>query len=783
MQAHHTGASAPLTARLRPLAAALLACLAGHAAAQDTPLPTVQVQGSQRAVTGAQPAATNERVTAADLELTTNVVTAEDTLKYLPSLMVRKRFIGDTQAPLATRTTGVNGSARSLIFADGVLLSALVNNNNGNGSPRWFMVSAEEIAAVNVLYGPYAAAYAGNSYGAVVNFETRMPTKFEATVKGNLAQQHFSSDGTDDQDRSRQLNLTLGDRHGPFAWFFAANHLDSHSQPITFGTLSQSSKPAVAGDAQVSGAYPDRNRTGTPQQVIGAGNLTHTRQDSGKLKLAYDFTPTLIGTYTLGYWQNNAVANAQSYLTDSSGAAYYGAASGNVNLGGQSYSASTVAGQFSSNRTEQRHWMQSATLRTSTGGEWDGELVASRYHYSKDLTRTSTGLYPAAEYAGAGRIADASGTGWSTLDLKATWRPRLLPGQVFTGGLHDDQFTLASPTYNTGDWINGAEGTLYTDARGKTQTKAVWLQDEWKVTPDWTATLGGRYERWQAYNGYNYALASTGAGFPVNQPSQARNGFSPKASLRWAFSDEWQLTASLGKALRFPTVGELYQNVQTGTTYTQANPNLKPENVQSGELSLEHANADGRVRVSLFDEHVRDALIAQTSTVAGYVTPVSYTQNVGRTRQRGVELVASRRDVLLPGLDLSGSVTRVDAVIVSNDGYVAAAGAGSSVGKHTPYVPDWQATAQASYRASPSWVVSLAGRYSGKQYATVDNSDVNGHTYQGFERYAVADVRAHYQINRQWELALGFDNLNNRSYYLFHPFPQRTLVSELKFTY
>ncbi|WP_367185306.1 TonB-dependent receptor plug domain-containing protein, partial [Rugamonas sp.] len=73
--------------------------------------------------------ATTATVTARQLEETNNVMNVEDALKYLPSILVRKRFDGDTQAPVATRTTGVNSSARSLVMADGVMLSALVNNN------------------------------------------------------------------------------------------------------------------------------------------------------------------------------------------------------------------------------------------------------------------------------------------------------------------------------------------------------------------------------------------------------------------------------------------------------------------------------------------------------------------------------------------------------------------------------------------------------------------------------------------------------------------------------
>ena len=59
-------------------------------------------------------------------EETVNLVDAEDAVKYLPSVFLRKRNNGDTQATLATRVWGTSSSARSLIFADGVPLTALI---------------------------------------------------------------------------------------------------------------------------------------------------------------------------------------------------------------------------------------------------------------------------------------------------------------------------------------------------------------------------------------------------------------------------------------------------------------------------------------------------------------------------------------------------------------------------------------------------------------------------------------------------------------------------------
>ncbi|WP_330987142.1 TonB-dependent receptor plug domain-containing protein [Herbaspirillum lusitanum] len=366
----------PFPFPLRPLLLAMIAAWSPLTEAQSqsesqpesiAALPEVVVKESRSVSEKNHLPTTTESITAAKAADTVNAMNVEDTLKYLPNVLVRKRYIGDTQAPMSTRTTGINAGARSLIYADGMLLSALINNNNGNGSPRWFMVAPEEVERIDVLYGPFAAQYPGNSYGAVTEITTRMPDHFEASVKANTAFQDFSQYGTSNTYRAQEFSATLGNRSGDLSWWFSANHLDSYSQPVSYVTAA--------------GGYAAQDRTGKKIFVLGANGLTHTVQDNAKLKLAYDFSPTLTAAYTLGYWQNRADSHGQSYLRNAAGATVY--PSGLV-----------------SNNTEQEQWMQSLSVRSKTQGVFDWEAVAGNFSMSKDLTRASTGLYPAAQNGG-----------------------------------------------------------------------------------------------------------------------------------------------------------------------------------------------------------------------------------------------------------------------------------------------------------------------------------------------------------------------------------------------
>ena len=129
-----------------------------EAAGSDNTVSQVIVTGKRTPDPIENPPSTIATVTADSIAKTVNAASVEDTLKYLPSLLIRKRHIGDNFAPIATRTSGLGASARSLIYADGALLSALIGNNNGNGSPRWTLVTPEEIERIDVLYGPFSAA-------------------------------------------------------------------------------------------------------------------------------------------------------------------------------------------------------------------------------------------------------------------------------------------------------------------------------------------------------------------------------------------------------------------------------------------------------------------------------------------------------------------------------------------------------------------------------------------------------------------------------------------------
>jgi iron complex outermembrane receptor protein len=294
---------------------------------------------------------------------------------------------------------------------------------------------------------------------------------------------------------------------------------------------------------------------------------------------------------------------------------------------------------------------------------------------------------------------------------------------------------------------------------------SIYAQDTWAFAPQWRATLGARVERWQAANGaVSDAVATLGFA------ERAATYVSPKLALARQVTAHWSIKASLGRAVRFPTVSELYQGSIAANAIVDNDPNLAPEQSWTSEVTGERTLAMGSLRLTAFFEDTEDALYSQTNvTVVPNVTNI---QNVDEIGTRGVEAALQLPALLQDRLDVSTSLTYARSRIERNVNFPA------SVGKWQPRVPEWRANVLATYRVSSRWSVTAGGRYSGKQFNTLDNSDPNGYAFTGTSAFVVFDLRARY-ANERWSASLGIDNVGDEEYWAFHPYTRRSVIAEL----
>ena len=318
-------------------------------------------------------------------------------MKYLPSVFLRKRNNGDTQATMATRVWGTSSSARSLIFADGVPLTALIANNNTVGGPRWGLVAPPEIERIDMMMGPFSAAYAGNSMGAVMEITTRLPRSSRGQIQQTQALQTFDLYGTRKNFMTSQTGASLGNRFGKLAIWASGNYQKSNSQPLAYVT-------STSFPTGTTGGFAEKNKLDAAANVLGASGLLNTHMTNGKIKAAYDITPTLRARTRSGSGGTTGTAASQPYIS----------ASGQPTYAGQ---AGFATGFY---ELDQRHTAQALTLRTDRKKDWDFELVGSTYRFNNDQQRTPTSARRrrGTTFGPTGRVAVLDGTGWETLDLE-----------------------------------------------------------------------------------------------------------------------------------------------------------------------------------------------------------------------------------------------------------------------------------------------------------------------------------------------------------------------------
>lgn len=746
--------------RLRPLVSTILGLSATNALAQgvasDRLIDSVTINGSRAPLDPNLPTTSESR--SAEQLREQNFVNVEDALKYLPDVTVRKRYIGDRNALVGGRSASNLQAPRALVYADGYLLSQFLGQFN---APRWNVVAPEELARVDVLYGPFSALYPGNSIGTTVIMTTRQPKAFEASARVQYFRQQVDDAGYSGTYSGHQESAFLGNKVGAWTYVIALNRLRNRGQPMQYLTLQTPATGPLPG-IPVTGAIPGVDQTGKPWYLAGPNGsaIEDNTQQQIKLKLGRDLAPGLYAEALYTHWTNEGRRHGASVLRDAAGNPV---TAGLVSINGVRYRVPEDA--FAPQYVEETHDMLGLKLTTRRKTGWNASVVATLYDIGTDIARSAASFG-----GGPGVVSDNGGTGWTTVDLQSTYTPTADGQHALAFGLHSNRYELASRTDETPDWRHDAPAAQVSLFSGKTSLQALFAQDTWKFAPDWRLTTGLRYERWKAFDGVR---AGRGAALPY--PERSDSAWSPKASLSYAGQTDWIYKLSLGKGVRFPTVSELFQGSVAGGTIADTNPDLKRELSYAKELSAERqlllGTTSGNARVSLFEDDIRDTIYSQTNiTVFPNVRNI---QNIDRVRTRGLELSSQLSDVGLRGLDLTANAAWSRGEILANRLNP------TLIGKTWVRVPRLRANVFASYRPNQRWMGSLGVRHSGRQYNQPDNSDIRPDVFGGVSRYTVWDAKLSWRLARSLEASIGIDNLTNARYYAFHPYPSRTFMGEI----
>ena len=236
-------------------------------------------------------------------------------------------------------------------------------------------------------------------------------------------------------------------------------------------------------------------------------------------------------------------------------------------------------------------------------------------------------------------------------------------GHTLVGGWdleHRQRRELSRSVENGVEQFTGSVGLPFT---AEVRRATVFLQDEWTLSQQWSATAGLRGER-----------VHTRTATPLLAADGRFDALLPVLHLRHAFDAKARdvLRLSLSRSLRVPDVNLLLPRYSLNGTYPReqsntpiapdsaGNPALQPENATGLEFALERQLSGGGVlSAGLFHRQIDDLIRRRITLEAGPEAPVprwvSRPANIGRAKSTGLELeVKGRAEHLLPAWLLPG---------------------------------------------------------------------------------------------------------------------------------
>jgi outer membrane receptor for ferrienterochelin and colicins len=482
---------------------------------------------------------------------------------------------------------------------------------NGDPAPQGFaldQLSPAQIERIEVLRAPTADQSAQAIAGTINIILKDAPRRTQRDLRLGLV------DGLDRP--MANLNLTLGESKGPW----------SVSLPVSLFEWQRENRNTLdrrmpGSDGQASAAQQT-----TTQEVWGHGFNLGPRLN---WKISDEQTLSLQGFGQKGWWNNRSeydnrvIAGLPVLEDDTRQNGTWQNVNANltwINRFTEDQRIELRAGARQSRWTfDVRNLRQGAeVLRAVGGGNDEGLTQAGKYSRLLGQEHSLT-------------------AGW---DLEARRR--------------NEQRTV---TQNGVPLLPDFEGQPF-DAR--VQRQAVYLQDEWEISPQWQMYLGLRHE--------SIRTESRGSATPVNNDSRV---LSPLMHLTWKLDPKGRdmVRASLTRSYRAPNLGALLARPSVNSAYTDTsagntelmpdrigNAALRPELATGLDLAFEKYLPGGALwSVGVFHRRITDLVRTVTTlqTVPWASVPrwVAQPLNFSSATTRGLELeVKGRAAELLPAL-------------------------------------------------------------------------------------------------------------------------------------
>ena len=682
--------------------AVLAVCGTGTTFAADAPvyaLKGITVTATRQAESLQDVPANVQVITEKDIK-SRNVQTASDAVAMATGVSASNSVEG------TVNLRGYN-SKNILVLVDGQQM-----NTAWNGDVDWNMIPVDNIRKIEVVSGGQSALYGGRAVGGVINIMTK--TQKENGVHGN-ALVSYGSHNTWKQ----------------------AYSVSGKKDKVTWGTFYESKSTDGWDDyrvAAVSAAQGKLNHNETDargKDLMGTRGTKSVMSENYGFNLGYAFNDDQKLTYKYTHanyswkynnptsWveENGKILWPSVNFKDSIYSIFYGT------KGWCAYDMHSLTYNDQKNKVHAHFGMTDYTKDGYTQPNPEGGSLDTNFD-------------------GEGQKTSYPSKSWD-FDLNKRWNVGEKHTILVGASYGNDTFDLTS--YNVKNWKSwNSAGTVDQKTGGKDKYWAVYAQDKWAFASKWTAYIGGRYDHYTKYDGYdnkNPKIADVG--------SNSYSKFSPKLSLDYALDDNTNLYVSYGKSFTPPILYQLYRQSKMGSSTTYPNPYLKPETTDNWELGMKKNIASKtEVHADVFYAKTKDYISSQKDEILGG----KQYQNLGDSKTHGFEVSVNQHhsDAWTSYINYTWQIGKIE-------------------GEKNYDIPRHLLHLGTTYNKD-AWTVNLDGMFISNR--ALENSDMksygakyqSGH-FRSRDAYFLLNLNTNYQFTKNFSMQFSIENLLDREYY------------------
>jgi iron complex outermembrane recepter protein len=331
------------------------------------------------------------------------------------------------------------------------------------------------------------------------------------------------------------------------------------------------------------------------------------------------------------------------------------------------------------------------------------------------------------------------------VDFQSDWY--LFEHHQITAGASYIKEMYESITYNT-DKSKITSGTNYDIYRtaGYAQSLSDFLNKKLYVL------LGIRYDNWKYTD-----IADSGSTIK-HPPDVSKNSFNYRGGVKYIINDEISVRTSAGTAFWPGAATWFFQNMSTGNTWREANPDLKPEKTTMVDLGADFNFFNNTLQssISFYYGKILDAMTYrydQHPTLPG--VQIIRTQNSDEVEIKGVEIGIKYH--LMKDLDIFANPT-------FNKSEIKKSALNKNNGHQLRNCPDYFGNIGFTYTNNDYINLRIAGRYSADRYYDDENTQMD---YYHMKEYFVVDCKFWKSFDLfgyKFTTSIGIDNIFDEKY-------------------